>query len=331
MKKNYIGTLELNNGGVVVGNAKNTSCAFQITNMPKGVYHCYTYNNNEDGGDGRRYVGIEYGASLDNTNDFEEFGVSPVLDYGGIFDMVYYLIYKGVVGGQKTEEQLKILNDKWTCKLEETNKTPIKLIDNRGLFFNTNNCHKKQDAVVYVRKDKKQSIIEIKIGYFFEFEMSDSQPEIVNNMVDETTYECKEFENEVVCDEITEFDGCNSFDNCANEETCGPVETVCDEWSVACAECDQEFFTHKADVVVNDVKEEPKDEEMPGFTYNENKHKIEKLYFSLNGTTIGGLVIPKFNEVIKELIGNHPGLHWYRGMTVEKLDGKIHKLIIDFD
>ena len=43
------------------------------------------------------------------------------------------------------------------------------------------------------------------------------------------------------------------------------------------------------------------------------------------------IVIPKMNEILKELIGEIPPLYWYRGITIEKLDGKIHKLTIDFD
>ena len=187
------------------------------------------------------------------------------------------------------------------------------------MFFTTNNNDKAQDAVVYVRRDKRQVVIEVKIGYYFE--ISDSQPEAVSELASETPYGC-EWEEECVEERCNEEDyngRCEHFEDCDEELT------------VTCAECAQTFF--KANNVSSEVEEicEEQDEEMPEFTYDERKHKIEKLYFSLNGTTIGGLVIPKFNEVVKELVGDHPGLHWYRGMTVEKLDGKIHKLTIDFD
>lgn len=332
MKKNYIGTLDLNNGGVFVGSATIESCALQIVNMPKGGYHCYTYENYEDGGDGRKYIGIEYGGSLDKTNDFEELGKVSILKYGGIFDHKYYQTYKGLVGGQKNEEQLNLLAKKWVSKMEETEETPVKLIDNRGMFFTTNNNDKAQDAVVYVRRDKRQVVIEVKIGYYFE--ISDSLPEAVTELASETPYECEEWEDECIEERCNEEDyngRCEHFEEVECDEevvSCEDFEEVeCDEEVVNCGHCCQEYFSRVASNVSSEVEEVCEQE----FTYDERKHKIEKLYFSLYGTTIGELVIPNFNEVVKTLIGQYPGLHWYRGMTVEKLDGKIHKIVIDFD
>lgn len=65
-----------------------------------------------------------------------------------------------------------------------------------------------------------------------------------------------------------------------------------------------------------------------------NKRIVETLYFDFLDETenLPKAVIPKMNEVLKEFYGNEtPTTHWYRGLTVEKVNGKIHRLIFDFD
>lgn len=290
MEKIYIGTIELNNGSVIVGDALSQDSTIEICPIYKGAYHCYWYVNNL----GRTHVGIEYGGTLE-TPEFQEAGFINVGKSCGIFESVYYKV-----------NHKENLSKKWEEKVKGDIIENISFIthDNRAVFINTFN-EENQEAYVFKQVDSKNFCVGIEISYIegtrVEYKAESAQEVIPDNV----TESCDEEVNEI--EPYT--------DACINdpEENC---------LSVSCAECVQNFYTEAKDVVLEEAKELP---------ITDDKYEVKKSYYSLNGTRMAEIVIPKMNEIIKELIGEIPPLYWYRGITIEKLDGQIHKLTIDFD
>ena len=347
MKKKYIGTIELTQGAAVVGDSMNMGSSIMIYKVPRGTYHCYSYEPDEDLGDGcdsRTYVGVEYGASIDKTNDFELVGEVSVNKCCGIFEAKYYNVHHGYIDGTKkaSEDVINKVKEKWEKKVVDflsTNEL-VKDFDQRGVFFNTKTDEEKK-AVIYKRLDKNGNAIEFKIGVHV-FCDGDAPEENLNKEVTLSCGECYPIKKEwyekcveeLCVDEPMIDEEQNNY--CSSEES--SVEH--DEVTLSCDDCSQTFFTQAATNVsseVEDVYEEDVEcveiDDVDEGLYNTEKHKIESFYYELNGdNVVTRLVIPKVNEIIEGLMGGQPKLvHWYRGMTVEKLDGKIHKLTIDFD
>lgn len=299
MEKIYIGTIELNNGSVVVGDALSPDSTIEICPIYKGAYHCYWYVNNM----GRTHVGIEYGGTLE-TPEFQEAGFINVGKSCGIFESVYYKVNHKEDLSKKWEEKVKgdiIENISFTTH------------DNRAVFINTFN-EENQEAYVFKQVDSKNFCVGIEISYIEGTCKAESAQEVIPDK------SCVEYDDDEELNEIEPY-----TDACINdpEENCLSVSCAEEDClSVSCAECAQNFFTEAEDVVIEETKEQP---------ITDDKYEVKKLYYSLNGTRMAEIVIPKMNEILKELIGEIPPLYWYRGITIEKLDGKIHKLTIDFD
>ncbi len=310
MDKTYIGTIELNNGSVIVGNALFPDSTVEICPIYKGVYHCYQYKDNIS----RTHVGIEYGGTLE-TPEFEQVGIVNVANVGGIFETVYYKVQQG-----------EKLTDKWVEKVADVAQgdTPFNVKDNRAIFVNTFN---KENQGVYIFKqvDSRNFCVGIEFTYM-EGERVKEEPE--------TTYGTES----VACDaEAVNMFMCNgelSFQETPDEETRQEYTEAClddpDRTEIetfegsTCAECNQTFWGGK------EIRCEDKGTDIKGVEANE--HIVQTLYYDFTNKEISDIVQPRMNNIIKDLLngGNPPSL-WYRGMTVEKINGKIHKLTFDFD
>lgn len=310
MDKTYIGTIELNNGSVTVGNAMSQENTYQVVPIYKGVYHCYTYVDEI----GKTYIGVEYGGSLDTSNDFQEIGSVTVTKMAGIFETAYYNVYKK--SGQLS---------KWDEKVNSCLSHPVKILNNRAIFASTFN-QAQQEAVVFTRNDKKGFCVELKMSY-----VANAYVEEPENCETHATLDCTE---EVIYD----MDACiedpevhNYYEVEQEEQPTPPTTETNDSFVTTCAECNQVFFKDEENHETINEDEEKGDEVS---VENLNEHIVETLYydFTVENNPICEIVKPRMNEIVKDLLGGEtPPTLWYRGLTVEKVNGKIHKLTFDFD